>query len=1387
MNTAIATVLTVTGQAWARDEDGNLREIQPGDTLFEGEVLITSDNGTVRLDFFDGEAATIDGGQEIAMVAELVENEAPGEEETDDASVLDDDVDALLAAIDSGEEDLLEVLDPAAAGGGGADGGGHGFVRLARISLDVDPQAYQFPGASLLDEAQDPNDTFVLEPDDGDDGDGGASVESITLQNAGDEAIEGTPLIYDVTLSNPPGSDVTFTFELGGGTATPGDDYGDPTFSNGVTLNDDGTITVPEGVSDFTVTVPTVDDNIDEPDETVPLVIDDVPAVGTIIDNDDPTVIITDPNDPGTATDNIDVIEGDDAVFTVDVADAAAGSSLDLSLTPETATEGADYSPAFEYSTDGGTTWTAYSDAITLEEGDSAVQVRTTTVDDTIDEPDETFRLDATLTSAGADYAADATATIIDNDEPPTIQIPAEAVVSEEGLAGGLPDDTGNPDDTTNSTTYTGSVELGGSNPLSVTLSEPAAELTSDGQTVNWSLSDDGQTLIGYTGDTAGDGNDVLAVNINNSGEYEVDLLGPVDHPDTTSEDVLGLAVGVNVSDGVNDTVSADLTINIEHDSPGSEPVTDEATAPSLDSNVMLILDTSGSMAVGSGVDDENGNELSRLEVMQQSVSRLLDSYDDLGDVKVQLVTFESGSESPTPVWVDIATAKEIVDGLSAIGGTNYDAALEEAREVFGSDGKIEGAQNVSYFLSDGNPTLSDENSNPFENDGTETNPGLGDGIDAGEEALWEDFLNANGINSYAIGVGENVSETYLEPIGHDGSTGEEAPGNTVVVTNLDELGAVLSDTVGGETIEGSLFSEGGAYGADGPGFVQSIAVDGVTYTYDGDNVTASDGSSVDFNNGVLTVTTGLSATLELNLEDGSYEYTPRTVETGTDTIDYTIVDADGDPSSSSLTINVEQAPGPMQLTATSEPLEVTLGLHGEYYGYNDNRDGSPTDDRYDGETDTRQHPDDGSATATHLPKYSDLKANLDTIEEVAAIIEGRAPGILGTGQHASATATDATFIATTIDYDIGFDLGDDNVEEHWNLGRNPKDTEGGVDSGNLYRFLGHDGNDDRDSIEVTTGLGETTDAIVRLAGSVYLDDGSYDIRVTSDDGFRMTIGGQEVAQYDEITPPLTTVTENVALTGGFQDIEMLYWDQAERSELKVELKRSGQGDDEYKTLSTENFALFGEDPQPDLEDNQTIARNDDGSFSIVTGADYDGDETGNTVFGTEASDTIDGRAGDDLLAGNAGNDTLLGGAGNDGLAGGVGDDVLAGGEGNDLMTGGLGADTFAWNLGDQGSEGDPAQDVITDFSADEGDKLDLSDLLQGEENNAGNLENYLHFEADGDGGTVVHVSSDGGFAGGYDAGATDQTIQLSGVQYSGSDAEIVQQMLGGKQLDVDS
>ncbi|MBH3409111.1 LapA family giant adhesin, partial [Pseudomonas glycinae] len=142
-----------------------------------------------------------------------------------------------------------------------------------------------------------------------------------------------------------------------------------------------------------------------------------------------------------------------------------------------------------------------------------------------------------------------------------------------------------------------------------------------------------------------------------------------------------------------------------------------------------------------------------------------------------------------------------------------------------------------------------------------------------------------------------------------------------------------------------------------------------------------------------------------------------------------------------------------------------------------------------------------------------------------------------------------------------------------------------------------------------------------------------------------------------------------------------------------------------------------------------------------------------------DGNDTLLGGAGNDILFGSGGNDLLDGGKGNDILLGGTGNDTLIGGPGNDILIGGSGADTFVWKAGDTGN------DVIKDFKASEGDRIDLRDLLQGETGST--IDNFLKITTV-DGVSSLQVSSGGKFNSGDAAAATpDVTIKLEGNNWS--------------------
>ena len=110
------------------------------------------------------------------------------------------------------------------------------------------------------------------------------------------------------------------------------------------------------------------------------------------------------------------------------------------------------------------------------------------------------------------------------------------------------------------------------------------------------------------------------------------------------------------------------------------------------------------------------------------------------------------------------------------------------------------------------------------------------------------------------------------------------------------------------------------------------------------------------------------------------------------------------------------------------------------------------------------------------------------------------------------------------------------------------------------------------------------------------------------------------------------------------------------------------------------------------------------GGHDVLYGDDDDsGAASGDDdLYGGSGDDTLYGDGGNDVLQGGADDDTLYGGGGHDDLYGDGGDDDLYGDGGADSLTGGTGADTFVFAAGD-------GADTITDFTPEEGDRIDLS------------------------------------------------------------------------------
>jgi VCBS repeat-containing protein len=820
---------------------------------------------------------------------------------------------------------------------------------------------------------------------------------------------------------------------------------------------------------------------------------------------------------------------------------------------------------------------------------------------------------------------------------------------------------------------------------------------------------------------------------------------GANDGPNTLSE-----SFTYKATDALGNSTTSTIVVNIVDDVPKAVASERSVAAMEIDSNLLLVIDVSSSMAEASRVDG-----LSRLELAQKAISALLDKYDDLGDVKVQIVTFSTNAADKTSVWVDVATAKSIIAGLTPGGNTNYDAAVAVAQSAFDTSGKLTGAQNIGYFFSDGKPNV-----------GT---------ISTADEAAWKAFLDANDIKNYAIGLGNGVSNANLDPLAYDGSTHTNT--NAVVVTDLNQLNSVLSGTVVGAPVTGSLLGEGGTFGADG-GFIKTITVDGTTYTYDpkGNSNQGSLGFSGGLNHGTfntinntLSIATDNKGTLVVNLDTGEYTYTSQQT-TGvvlSENIGFTVSDNDGDLASSTLVVKVIPNTPPVAVDdhVITNVLSGNIVVPGELLVAND------TD-----------------------PNGDQLTASPTTFNTgwVAKGGDFTGSGVIGFANNSNTAANQALA----------------NVRSAFAANAATM-TAVLVVSGYLGQVSNSSANDE-DRITVNLKQGETLNLDHNLAaGHIVMEysvNGGAFIAIA--DGQTITAAADGTYQIH-----LTNIDDNGSGSGG-------------------------KGSESYKLTMTVNYA-GAHDITPDFHDTYTANDNHGGNDSAGVTISYQdghtltgtaGDDvlvagTGNNVINAgdgndvltagSGNNELHGGAGNDLLFSGAGNDLLDGGTGNDTasyahatagvtvdlnlltaqntfgagtdtltgienltgsnfndsltgdnnsniingglgddiLKGGGGDDFLIGGLGNNTLTGGSGADTFQWLKGNSG------HDVVTDFTPGT-DKLDLSQLLQGENGTAASLDDYLHFKVTGSGASLVTSIDVSAMAG----AAPNQTIDLAGV-----------------------
>ncbi|MEM7765982.1 MAG: calcium-binding protein [Pseudomonadota bacterium] len=232
-------------------------------------------------------------------------------------------------------------------------------------------------------------------------------------------------------------------------------------------------------------------------------------------------------------------------------------------------------------------------------------------------------------------------------------------------------------------------------------------------------------------------------------------------------------------------------------------------------------------------------------------------------------------------------------------------------------------------------------------------------------------------------------------------------------------------------------------------------------------------------------------------------------------------------------------------------------------------------------------------------------------------------------------------------------------------------------------------------------------------AGNDYLDGlGGDDVLIGGAGADRMVGGdGVDTLSYEDALGRVVVRLWNQTADGsiatgdevsGFENVTGGAGNDALIGSDEANVLTAGAGDDYLDGLGGDDVLSGGEgeDRMVGGEGVDTVSYADADGRVVVRLRDQTADgsiATGDTLSGFENATT---GSGNDALIGSDVANVLTAGAGNDYLDGLAGDDVIDGGAGNDRMVGGAGADTFVISQG---------ADTIFDFSAVDGDRLDLS------------------------------------------------------------------------------
>jgi VCBS repeat-containing protein len=796
---------------------------------------------------------------------------------------------------------------------------------------------------------------------------------------------------------------------------------------------------------------------------------------------------------------------------------------------------------------------------------------------------------------------------------------------------------------------------------------------------------------------------------------------------------------GILVTDSDGDTAGATLTINVNDDGPvasaGSSVNVDEG-ATSASSSLASLVSEAG--ADGATVTAVNGSDLTgtgTVTVAGSHGSLIVDL--DNGTFEYQANDNDAGMDVFTFTVTDgdqdtdsVDYSYTVVDANEPVAG-DLSRTVDEAALATGSDPASDN-ESTSGNLADlgvsfngdvpGSLTVGTQ-SILIDGNGGETitvSGTYGDWL-IHDDGSWTYTLNVNTTAHSSQGSGADDVEDVFSYIATD-SDGDQTSGS-LKVSVQDDVPTAIADPATVELRDGDTSASST--------LAALIAVAGA----DGASVTSVNG--MDLAGAGIVVVDGDNGSLVVNLDNGTYTYNANTEDTGSDNFVFTITDGDGDTDTVAVSYVVSDRPNFATDSYVWLPVDQAQQAPGYEAGYPIGLELSDLDSTLT--VTITEVADDGQAGY-----YDDNNAfvPLNVGDTFTLAVGELMPQIV--------------YIPPDVDLDTVVDPITDIVSFTVTEDGDPLTTQSGTININAMppydlpsqEVLIGDG-----SSPLTSGNDLEGELVLdnNLVTAITRDIGNDDvinssvIELFTDFQEKPSSGGVPIPAAHRADAELeATVTAKVIVDGiefvviAENDAESQWAYDSDSGLMKAVV--------DYNDVISADAGIFDGSladylaaSPPDVGDTWTVIYQDSGPGNeqarfIKFNFSYDnpGDPSINVIGGADAPNIIYGSSGDDILTGGGAEDEIYGRGGDDVLVGGAGDDIVIGGDGDDQLNGDSGADRFVIRSVDEGV------DSITDYSNNESDVLDISDLLTGFDPNNDALSDFVSITSDGADATVA-------------------------------------------------